>query len=97
MSRIIAGCALAALLLSPAGAQAPAEEQPDDNVKICKKESAPTGSRLGARKICATKKEWALLDAPTHETRMNIKRIQEVRGCGGSDCGGNKTSLGGRY
>lgn len=97
MRKIIAACALAGLVLTPAAAVGGESETPDENARICRTEPPPIGTRLGARKVCATKKEWALLDAPKAETRMNIKRIQEVRSCGGNDCGPNRVSLGGRY
>jgi len=37
---------------------ATAEADAKSNQIVCKKQAPPTGSRLGARKVCMTAKEW---------------------------------------
>lgn len=57
------------------GAQ-PADAAPtlasnDPDEVICRYEPPPTGSRLGKRRICATRSEWdALADSAREETRL---------------------------
>lgn len=37
---------------------ATAAAEPDENEVICESEAPPTGSIIGARKICKTRREW---------------------------------------
>lgn len=51
---------LSVMLASMALGDAPAAAKENDAQKvICKKFPPKVGSRLGARKVCATKQEWA--------------------------------------
>lgn len=52
-----------------AGAETLAANDPDE--VICKYEPPPTGSRLGKRRICATRSEWDdISDSAREETRL---------------------------
>jgi hypothetical protein len=83
LASLIAGLALAA---GSAAAAEPAKSDAADK-KICKKAMAPTGSRLGARKVCATKKEWqAYVEPGQRETRHQFEQIQR-RGVFGDKAG----------
>ena len=81
LALIVAGFAVAtgsAAVAEPADAPAAAEK------KICKKAMAPTGSRLGVKQVCATKKEWqAYVDPAKRDTRNQFELIQRraVLGC----------------
>ena len=79
-------CVASALLISavPASAQDPASPTPapqatssaktDVNKIVCKKEQQ-IGSRLGAKKVCLTVKEWQDRAA---EDRVETERIQQA-------------------
>lgn len=58
-----------------AGTEAPAEatsnEDPDE--VICKRLPAETGTRLGKRKECRTRREWADIEA---EAKQNLEKAQ---------------------
>jgi hypothetical protein len=59
-------------------------DTPAETKKICKKAAPPIGSRLGARKVCATKKEWqAYVEPAKRDTRNQFELIQRraVLGC----------------
>jgi hypothetical protein len=60
---------------SAAGTEAPAEaksgEDPDE--VICKKLPAETGTRLGKRKECRTRREWQDIEA---EAKQNLEKAQ---------------------
>lgn len=81
----ISAIALAGSVSAPALAQAqtpaPAAGQqqapgPDPNEVICQKQEV-TGSRLGVKKVCKTRAEWA--DARLQD-RQEIERVQTHRG-----------------
>jgi hypothetical protein len=56
--------------------------------KVCKKAAAPTGSRLGVRMVCATRKEWqSYVEPGQRETRHQFEQIQR-RGVLGDKVGG---------
>jgi len=60
-----------------------AEIKGDPNQRICKN-IAMTGSRLGARKVCKTRHEWALAaEAARTQTNNNIRRSGSARSPGG--------------
>lgn len=71
---------------APAPAPAPATAETkaaDPNQRICKN-IAMTGSRLGARKVCKTRQEWALAaEAARAQTSNNIRRSGSARSPGG--------------
>jgi hypothetical protein len=46
----------------------------DPDEVICRAEGAPTGTRLGKRRICATRAEW---DALSRSAREETERIQD--------------------
>lgn len=74
-------------LSAPAAAQAqttpPASQAqptgPNQNEVICQKQEV-IGSRLGAKKVCKTRAEWA--DARTQD-RHELERVQTQRGSAG--------------
>jgi hypothetical protein len=74
----------ASLIILPAQA-APASEgaKVAKAKKTCRKQQPPTGSRLGATKVCATAEEWAARDEAVAEARKNIERVQSQRGLAG--------------
>lgn len=63
----------------PAATQAPTA-QGDTNFldrMVCKKLAPPTGTRLGARKVCQTEREWRDL---MQRSQDNITRSQQKGG-----------------
>ena len=52
---------------------APTAKQDDPNKKICERVEE-TGTRLGARRVCKTKAEWA---AERAESRRELERVQQ--------------------
>ena len=70
-NRLLAGCC-AVLLLAPVPALAleaasttetPAAEAPVKEKKICRREKAASGTRVGTGRICKTQAEWDKLRA----------------------------------
>ena len=61
---------------APAPAQTTATKKEDPNEKICVKEEV-TGSRLGAKRICMTRAEWA--DRKLQD-QQELVRAQTQRG-----------------
>ncbi|HKX55247.1 MAG TPA: hypothetical protein VJN01_04065 [Xanthomonadales bacterium] len=57
---------------APAEAKTLAYKDPDE--VICRYEDAPTGTRIGKRKVCATRGEW---DALSRSAREETLRIQD--------------------
>lgn len=47
----------------------PAPAAPATSPMVCKQLEAPTGSRLGARKVCKTQKEW---DAQSQQEQKTV-------------------------
>lgn len=47
----------------------------EDNKVVCKKEEAATGTRIGARKICKTQREW---DSIARESQQAVQRAQDA-------------------
>jgi hypothetical protein len=84
MLKLICASVSVALIAAPAIAQAPAAapaqtqttaKKADPNEKICVKEET-TGSRLGAKRVCMTRAEWAdrKLQDQQELTRVQIQR-----------------------
>ena len=48
---------------APAEANAEAEGHTSANTVVCRRVAAPTGSRIGARRICKTQSEWDAISA----------------------------------
>lgn len=85
MLKLICASVSVALIAAPAIAQAPAAapaqtqttaKKDDPNEKICVKEEI-TGSRLGAKRICMTRAEWA--DRKLQD-QQELTRVQTQRG-----------------
>ena len=57
---------------SDATAQDPAAKGSEDEV-VCRKEDATTGSRIGARKICRTVREWRAMQAEAKEVTDELQ------------------------
>ena len=62
----------------------PAEENPDQ--MICRTMPAPSGSRLGARRQCATRAQWRERDITRADARRGIEQVQTQRVCRPNDC-----------
>lgn len=84
MLKLICASVSVALIAAPAIAQAPAAapaqtqttaKNNDPNEKICVKEES-TGSRLGAKRICMTRAEWA--DRKLQD-QQELTRVQTQR------------------
>lgn len=67
-----AGFAAALLSISPniAAAQSGNDQADEDAVNpqtqiICRRQAAPTGSRIGTRRVCKTRHEWDMIRAET--------------------------------
>ena len=84
MLKLICASVSVALIAAPAIAQAPAAvpaqtqttaKKDDPNEKICVKEES-TGSRLGAKRICMTRAEWA--DRKLQD-QQELTRVQTQR------------------
>ena len=83
MLKLICASVSVALIAAPAIAQAPAAApaqtqttaKNDPNEKICVKEES-TGSRLGAKRICMTRAEWA--DRKLQD-QQELTRVQTQR------------------
>lgn len=73
---LIAGPAISqAPAASPAQAQATAKPKEDPNEKVCVKQET-TGSRLGAKRVCLTRAEWA--DRKLQD-QQELTRVQTQR------------------
>ena len=77
---LLAGASASAVAQAPAAApaQATANAKPTDNANemVCQKQEV-TGSRLGAKRICMTRSEWA--DRRLQD-RQELERVQVQRG-----------------
>lgn len=68
---------------APATASTAASEDMDRIV--CKQGDPPTGTRLGARRICQTNREW---DAQMRRDQQELERQQQLGGTSGMPGGG---------
>ena len=71
-----------ALLATAAGAQANAAPPPaalGAEKKICRRESAATGSNMPGKRVCRLRTEWAALDA-ANERNAEAHRNRASRG-----------------
>ena len=86
MLKLICASVSVALIVAPAAAQAPASSASaqqsqaaasagDPNEKICVKEES-TGTRLGAKRVCMTRGEWA--DRKLQD-QQELMRVQTQR------------------
>ena len=77
---VLAGASASAVAQAPTAAptQAAANAKPADNANeiVCQKQEV-TGSRLGAKRICMTRSEWA--DRRLQD-RQELERVQVQRG-----------------
>ena len=53
-------------------AQNAAGKDPGDEI-VCKKQPPPIGSRVGARKVCRTAREWEVIQAQAREVTEEIQ------------------------
>lgn len=74
------GAALAQQAQPQVPAAAPAAQAGKSNEVICRTEEV-TGSRLGAKRVCRTRAEWA--DAQLQD-RQEVDRVQSRRGMKGN-------------
>ncbi|HEY6048800.1 MAG TPA: hypothetical protein VIV07_07120 [Sphingomicrobium sp.] len=74
-----------AVVATPAFSQvAPAQQQtakPDPNEVVCEKQEE-TGTRLGAKRVCKTRSQWA---EQRRIDRLEIDRVQTQRNCGSGE------------
>ncbi|HET6536362.1 MAG TPA: hypothetical protein VFG41_09280 [Sphingomicrobium sp.] len=90
MRKLVYLCA-SAMLVAPAGVPALAQSAPqqqqqqqsdsakskyDPNEVVCEKQMV-TGSRLGSKRICMTRTQWA---EQRHADRDEVERVQTQRG-----------------
>lgn len=61
--RIMPLVALLVFALPAAAQEAPPAARPQKEEKICRRVDAPTGSKMGAKRICRTKADWAQIEA----------------------------------
>lgn len=60
--------------------EAMARNKADPDKIICKKQQAPLGSRLGAKRVCGTEAEWkAREEEIAGEAKRNIDKVQMQR------------------
>jgi hypothetical protein len=93
MSALLLGSSAALLMLTsvafadpatPAPAPAAATQPANDpNQIVCKTEAAPTGSRLGAKRTCATQHDWDVRMRESQQATFN----QEMKGLAGGPPG----------
>ena len=80
---LLAGTAGSAVAQAPttAPAQAEAAAKPaNSNEIVCEKQETTTGSRLGAKRVCMTRGEWA---DRRMQDRQELERVQIQRGAKG--------------
>lgn len=65
---------------SAANAQADDPNANPDEI-VCKAVTPPLGSRLGARRTCATRAMWREIEAGRPFARRNIEQIQQTLPC----------------
>lgn len=51
--------------------RAQAQESEEENPVICRRVAAPTGSRIGARRVCRTQSQWEAERQAARETLNN--------------------------
>ena len=80
---LLAGTAGSAVAQTPAAtpAQTQASAKPSNaNEIVCEKQETTTGTRLGAKRVCMTRGEWA--DRRLQD-RQELERVQIQRGAKG--------------
>lgn len=86
---LLAPCAAILFLSAPAPAaqtsadEAEAEETSAVNRIICRREPAPTGSRIGSRRICRTEHQWNAIEAESRNMLEDIGNRSRVGNEGG--------------
>lgn len=78
------GMILAAVAATMAVPAVAAEKEDDPNKIVCKKQQPEIGSRLGAKRVCATAAEWAAREEMRAEVKNNIDKIQHQRALTGN-------------
>ncbi len=76
----VAGAAL--LVAGAANAAGTDATGPDAGKIVCKSGPPPTGTRLGATRVCKTQGEW---DRERREAQDNLTRMQTQRGVTGGN------------
>lgn len=75
---------LMSLFLVQAAATTPATEPatttPPDDAKIVCKTVTPTGSRLGGKRVCASKKEWRRMNEEAAKAANDIQNSHSKQG-----------------
>ena len=61
---------LLSLTLLPAGVTAEPSTRPNQTEEVCKRLGAPTGSRLGQRRVCNSRTHW-------EDERIGVKQALE--------------------
>ena len=88
-----AAAAIAVLPAVPAQAfqDAAAEDLNPNTEVVCRRVAAPTGTRIGARNICKTQREWDMIEAASRDELERATRARRNCGIGrqgGTACGG---------
>jgi len=78
---LVAGTSAPALAQAPSNPPAASQQQAPQNPNeiVCHKQEV-TGSRLGAKKVCKTRAEWADLQL---QDKQELTRVQTQRGNAG--------------
>ena len=61
-------------------------DAPDPNERICRRVAPATGSRLAAKRQCATRAQWEDLENNAGFARRGIEAMQTQRTCTDSGC-----------
>ena len=70
---MILSAALATMIAGDTPASTKEEKKAELDQVVCKRFPPPVGSRLGARKVCATKREWAIQEMDQDTAMDNVQ------------------------
>ena len=77
-AKVVATLVAAAVVVG--GPAMAAVKKDDTNKMICRKQQPNIGTRLGARRVCATAAEWKMRDEEiASEAKRNVDKIQQQR------------------
>ena len=79
MSMLVISFLLQAAAATPAATTEMAVASPDDAKIVCKT-IRDTGSRIGGKRICATKKEWRRMNQEAEEAARDIQDTHSKQG-----------------
>jgi hypothetical protein len=67
-------CDLIGPALADSTAISPAATETKPDPVVCRSMSAPTGTRLGARRVCQKQSEWDQMEQTSHQTVNEIQQ-----------------------